>query len=98
MPFENAHLAQNRLADSTSLSEAEIQDMFRWLPDLDQRYVRILEAQLALLTMQALHQNREAIERFEKSSGRWTRAITALTVVLVLETLTLLWPILERMR
>ena len=92
MPFKSVIHAQNRLRnDETPLAEAEVPDFFPCLPHLGEGDVRILWGHLALLTMQALHQNRAAIERFEKSSSRWTRWVTVLTVVLVIETTVLAW-------
>lgn len=92
MLFQSAIEAHNRLrTDNTPLTEAEVRDFFPWMHQLGEPDARVLYGQLALLTMQALHENRAAIERFEKSSSKWTGWLTGLTIVLVVLTLAITW-------
>lgn len=77
--------------------------MFEWLRRLGEGHARILWAQVSLLTLEALdetrkavEQNRQAIERFDKSSGAlanriyWlTWGLFALTAVMTVFTVSL---------
>ena len=98
MPFASDLQVQNRLGnDPAPLTRQEIIDMCPYLKSLGEPHLRILWAQLALLTMQALDENRTAIQRFDDSSSSLTTriywltwALVALTVVLTVFTV-LLW-------
>lgn len=97
MPFTSELEVQNRLQNPAPLTRQEVADMFPYLRRLGEGHIRIVWAHLALLTMQAMDENKEAIERFDESSTKLTKriywltwALVGLTVVLSVFTI-LLW-------
>jgi hypothetical protein len=85
MAFTDQQAAENRLrGDSTKLTEQEVRDLMPWMGGLSTPAMRRLDAELSL-------QNLQAVQTFEKSSGRLTRWLIVLTAVLVPLTITIAW-------
>lgn len=98
MPFGSDLEVQNRLQNSAPLTRQEVADMFQWLRTLGEGHIRIVWAHLALLTMQSMDDNKEAIRTFDNSSTKLTKriywltwALVGLTVVLAVFTILLWW-------
>ena len=81
MAFNSYRDVQARLGNPAPLEEQEIRDLFPWLYQMGAGDVRVLEAQLALLNMRAIHETRNAIQRFDKSSTRLSWVLLAMTFV-----------------
>ena len=79
MPFANEAQVRDRLRKAAPLPAQEIADSFPYIPTLSEGDLRLVWAQLALLTMLALHENRNAIEKFDASSTKLTTRIYWLT-------------------
>jgi hypothetical protein len=91
MAFSTYPDAANRLhRDPKPLTKDEIPEFFRFASVMQPGDVRILEAHLALLTMEAVDANRKAIENFDRSSKLLARRVYWLTWALVLLTLVIL--------
>lgn len=74
MPFSSLHEVENRLGDPTPLTPQEIRELLPWTNQIGEPGIRRLTAQLAL-------QSHEAVQKFERSSGRLTKWLIALTLV-----------------
>ena len=81
MSFHSDQEMRTRLQNTAPLTREEVKDLFPWIRGMLEGDLRILQAHIALLTMQCLDENKEAIERFNRSSTRLTWAIIALTLV-----------------
>ncbi len=84
MPFNSSQEVENRLANPAPLTSEEIRDLFPHLNQVSESGMRRLNAHLAL-------ENLEAVRKFEQSSGRLTKGLIWLTVVLVVLTILIAW-------
>lgn len=75
MPFSGLQEVENRLGDPTPLTPQEIRELLPWMHQIGELGIRRLTAQLAL-------QSHEAARKFERSSGRLTKWLIALTLAL----------------
>jgi len=91
MPFRSDLEVQNRLQnDSSPLTHEEIRDMLPFLRTLGEGHIRILWAQLSLLTMQTIDRFNDSSTILTKRLYWLTWALVALTIVITIFTI-LLW-------
>lgn len=84
MPFSGLQDIENRLGDPTPLTPQEIRELLPWMNQIGESAMRRLNAQFAL-------QSLEAVQKFEHSTGRLTKWLTGLTVLLVVLTIVTLY-------
>lgn len=84
MPFNGLSEVENRLSDPTPLTPQDIRELLPWMNQIGESGMRRLNAQLAL-------QSLEAVQKFEHSTGRLTKWLTGLTVLLVVLTIVTLY-------
>ena len=81
MPFNSQKEVQQRLAGNDEpLSLDEIRDLRPWVRHLLQGNTNRIYMELALLNIEAIHLNVEAIKRFDESSSKLSKAMVLLTV------------------
>lgn len=80
MTFRNYQEAENRLLEPSPLTEAEIRDLMEFNRQIDDRGQRRLYVELSL-------QNLAAVHKFEESSGKLTKVIVVLTVIMTIATI-----------
>ncbi len=88
MAFNSGNEVRARLLqNSAALTREEIRDLFQWIGLLTEAELRALNLQLALLTMQSVEENRNSIDKFNRSSTRLSWALLLLTIVYTVATI-----------
>ena len=87
MSFDKLNDVLNRLDGMRPLTDEERRDLYQWLDGAGDQNRRILDLEMTRRLLDALNENRSAIQRFDESSRRLTRWLIGLTVVLVILTI-----------
>lgn len=86
MTFDNLNGVLNRLDNKESLTDDEHRALYQWLTEAGDQKRRILDLEMTRRLLDALNENRSAIQRFDESSRRLTGWLIWLTITLVVLT------------